>query len=135
MGFRSQAFCKVWEITPQTDTRTKGRISISRKNRQTGEYETDFSGFVSFLGTAAAKKAAILKEGDRIRLGDVDVSNRYDKERQITYTNFNIFSFETQDEVDGVNNTQTTGAGANSGGIDFVYEGFEGDPGESRLPF
>lgn len=135
MGFRSQAFCKIWEITPQTDTRTKGRISISRKNRQTGEYETDFSGFVSFLGTAAARKAATLKEGDRIRLGDVDVSNRYDKEKQITYTNFNIFSFETQDEVDGVNNAQAVGTGAGSGDMNFLYEGLEGDPGESRLPF
>lgn len=133
MGFRSQAFCKIWEITPQTDTRTKGRISISRKNRQTGEYETDFSGFVSFLGTAAARKAAVLKEGDRIRLGDVDVSNRFDKEKQITYTNFNIFSFETQDEVDGINNAQTAGTG--SGEMNFVYEGLEGDPGETRLPF
>ena len=134
MGFRSQAFCKVWEITPQTDTRTKGRISISRKNRQTGEYETDFSGFVSFLGSAAARKAASLKEGDRIRLGDIDVSNRYDKEKQVTYTNFNIFSFETQDEFDSGYSApqQAAGTGAGDG---FVYEGLESDPSEQRLPW
>lgn len=134
MGFRSQAFCKVWEITPQTDTRTKGRISISRKNRQTGEYETDFSGFVSFLGSAAARKAASLKEGDRIRLGDVDVSNRYDKEKQVTYTNFNIFSFETQDEFDSGYSTPQQAAGAGAGDS-FVYEGLESDLSEQRLPW
>ena len=37
------------------------RLSISKKNRATGEYEQDFSGFVMFVGTACAKKAAALK--------------------------------------------------------------------------
>ena len=52
---------------------------MSRKNKNTGEYETDFSGYVGFVGTVAAKKAAQLKEKDRIRLGDVDVTTKYDK--------------------------------------------------------
>ena len=63
----------------------------------------DFGGFVTFIGTAAAQKAAKLKEGDRIRLGDVDVSNVYVKEKNTTYTNFKVFSFETQEEIDGGN--------------------------------
>lgn len=100
----------------------------------TGEYETDFSGFVSFLGSAAARKAAGLKERDRIRLGDVDVNNRYDKEKQITYTNFNVFSFETQDEFEPAaapSQPASTGASGDS----FIYDGLEGDPEESRLPW
>lgn len=101
MGFRKEAFATIWSVESTSDTLTKARISISRKNKQTGEYDTDFSGFVSFVGTAAAKKAAGLKEKDRIRLGDVDVTNKYDKEKNVTYTNYKIFSFETQNEIDG----------------------------------
>ena len=101
MGFRNNNYCTVWEVESISDTNTKARISSSRKNKQTGEYETDFSGFVNFIGTAAAKKALGLKEKDRIRLGDVDVTTKYDKEKKVTYTNFKIFSFETQGEIDG----------------------------------
>lgn len=92
MGFRKEAFATIWSVESTSDTLTKARISISRKNKQTGEYDTDFSGFVSFVGTAAAIKAAGLKEKDRIRLGDVDVTNKYVKEKNITYTNYKIFS-------------------------------------------
>lgn len=94
MGFRKDAFATVWSSEVVSDTMTKVRLSTSRKNKQTNEYENDFGGFVSFVGTAAAKKAAALKEKDRIKLGDVDVTNRYDKEKNVTYTNFKVFSFE-----------------------------------------
>ena len=86
MGFRTGSYATIWSVESASDTRTKARISISRKNKQTGEYDTDFSGFVDFIGTAAAKKALMLKEKDRIRLGDVDVTNNYSKEKGITYT-------------------------------------------------
>lgn len=100
MGFRSKAFAKVWSVELISDTLTKCRISISRKDRETGGYVQDFGGFVTFIGSAAAQKAAKLQEGDRIRLGDVDVSNVYVKEKNTTYTNFKVFSFETQQEID-----------------------------------
>lgn len=94
MGFRTGAFAKIWKVEPFSDTSVKLRISVSRKNKQTGEYERDFSGFATAIGTAAAKKAACLKEGDRIKLGDVDVTTKYDKAKDVTYTNYKIFSFE-----------------------------------------
>ncbi len=94
MGFRNGAYAKIWEVTGVSDTNTKLRISISRKDNRSGEYVNDFSGFVNAIGTAAAAKALRLKKGDRIKLGDVDVSNKYDKEKQVTYTNCKIFSFE-----------------------------------------
>lgn len=100
MGFRKDAYATVWSVEPTSDTYTKVRISVSRKNKSTGEYETDFSGFVSFVGTAAAKKAAQLKEKDRIRLGDVDVTTRYDKENGTSYTNYKVFSFDPPAEKD-----------------------------------
>ncbi len=98
MGFRSGAYAKVWEVEPKSGTCTTIRISISRKSKQTGEYEQDFSGFVSCIGTAAAQKALKLAKGSNIKLGDCDVSTRYDGKKKVTYTNYKLFSFESADE-------------------------------------
>lgn len=125
MGFRQGAYCTVWSIEPASDVRTRGRISISRKNKQTGEYETDFSGFVDFIGTAAANKAMSLKERDRIKLGDVDVSTFYNKEKNITYTNYKIFSFDVQDGV-GVPSPED---------VSRLVEVDDGEVNDEMLPF
>ena len=129
MGFRTGSYATIWSVESATDTRTKARISISRKNKQTGEYDTDFSGFVDFIGTAAARKALTLKEKDRIRLGDVDVTNNYNKEKNITYTNFKIFSFEIQAEIN-------SGGGGNSGFNTEPQRAVDsGEIDDSQLPF
>ena len=94
MGFRQGSFATIWQIEPVKDTITKAKITTSKKNKNTGEYETDFSGFVTFLGTAVASKAAKLKEKNRIKLGEVDVTRKWDKEKQKEYINFNVFAFE-----------------------------------------
>ena len=124
MGFRTGAWAKVWEVKPMSDTSTKIRMSVSRKNKQ-GEYEQDFSGFVLAIGTAAAHKAAGLKEGDRIKLGDVDVSTKYDRDKKVTYTNFKMFSFE---DADG-NNSSAADATDPHPVVD------DGEVDENRLPF
>ena len=126
MGFRTGAWAKVWEVKPMSDTSTKIRMSVSRKNKQ-GEYEQDFSGFVLAIGTAAAHKAAGLKEGDRIKLGDVDVSTKYDRDKKVTYTNFKMFSFD----LDDGNNS----AGSPSASTDPQPEVDEGELDDNRLPF
>lgn len=126
MGFRTGAYAKVWEVTPMSDTSTKVRLSVSRKNKQTNEYEQDFSGFVLAIGTAAAKKASCLKQGDRIKLGDVDVTTKYDKERNTTFTNFKIFSFEM---ADASQNQQSQTATEPQPVVD------EGEIDDNRLPF
>lgn len=129
MGFRTGSYATIWSVESASDTRTKARISISRKNKQTGEYDTDFSGFVDFIGTAAARKALTLKEKDRIRLGDVDVTNNYNKEKNITYTNFKIFSFATQAEIN-------SGGGGNSGFNTEPQRAVDsGEIDDSQLPF
>lgn len=125
MGFRTGAFAKVWEVKPFSDTSVKLRLSISRKNKQTGEYEQDFSGFVNAVGTAAAKKAACLKEGDRIKIGDVDVTTKYDAEKKTTYTNFKLFSFE----LDDGSSTPKAATNEPQPSVD------SGEVDDSRLPF
>lgn len=123
MGFRSGSFAKVWTVEPKTDTNTTARISISRKNKQTGEYEQDFSGFVSFVGTATAKKAACLKEGDRIKLGDVDVTTTYNGDKKIIYTNYKCFSFDIEGSASEVPASEPQPA------VD------DGEVSDERLPF
>lgn len=98
MGFRKGAYAKVWEVDPVNDTSTKLRISVSRKNKQTGEYEQDFSGYVLCIGTVTAAKAAKLSAGDQIKIGDCDVSTWYNKETKKGYTNFKIFSLEEAED-------------------------------------
>lgn len=127
MGFRSGSYATIWSVDPVSDVQTKARISVSRKNKQNGEYETEFSGFVSFFGTAAAKKAAYLKEKDRIKIGDCDVKTHYDKEKNITYYNFNIFSFEVQGNNAGGNTNTST--------RDVVPDVDDGEIDDERLPF
>ena len=125
MGFRTGAFAKVWEVTPMSDTSTKIRLSVSRRNQQTNEYEQTFSGFVLCIGTAAARNAAKLKEGSRIKIGDCDVTTKYDPQKKVTYTNFKMFSFE--------------GADGNSSSAADVTDPQpvvdDGEVDENRLPF
>lgn len=128
MAFRQNAFCTIWSVEKKNDNVTKVRISTSRKNKMTDQYETDFSGFVDFIGKDAAPKALQLKERDRIKLGDVSVTNRYDKEKGVTYTNFACFSFETPD---GGGQRPAGNAGNNP-----MYDGGNGEPDAGRrLPY
>lgn len=124
MGFRTGAYAMVWSVEPKSDTWTKARISISRKVKNSDEYEQDFSGFVDFSGTASAKKAATLKPETRIKLGDVDVTNKYDSKNGVTYTNYKIWSFEPVGSAAPANDVTEPQPVVDSGEVD-----------DARLPF
>ena len=96
MGYRPGAYCTVWQVQPYPNF-TKVRVSISRKNRETGQYEQDFSGFVMMVSQANAK-AQRLKERDRIKLGDIDVTTTFNKEQNKEYVNYKCFDFEMADD-------------------------------------
>lgn len=115
MGFRNNCWATVWRVDKVSDVNTKAQISVSKKNKESGEYETDFSGIVNFIGRDCAQKALKLGERARIRLESVDVSNRYDKEKKITYHNFKVFAFLSGDEEKP---TQTESTPAESSGSD-----------------
>lgn len=127
MGFRKDAFAKVWDIKPVSDAQTQLRISISHKNRQTEEYEEDFSGFVKCFGTAVAKKAANLQKGARIRLGDVDTCSWYNKDTKETRYSFKCFSFELADGSVQQPHTDSI--------IDDQSDVDGGEPPQDSLPF
>ena len=136
MGFRKGAYAKCWEVTPNNETSTKVRLSTSFKNKQTGEYEQDFSGFVMFVGTGCAAKAAKLSKGDRIRLGDVDVTTKYVKEKETTYTNFKCFGFDSPGELEngGGSGSAPSDGKAVDGGEPEESEGKSKGKGK-KLPF
>lgn len=125
MGFRPGAYMTIWEVKPIKDTVTEARVSCSRKNKMTNEYEEDFSGFVRFCGTATAGKALSLQPRDRIKVGDTDVRRRYDKEKKVEYTDFLIWSFEL------LNNSESVGNGDPTADLDRIFD----DPIPSGLPF
>jgi len=96
MGFRQGAYAKVWEVKPRPGGKTTSvRLSVSRKVGE-GQYEEDFSGYVTFIATAHSR-AASLKTGDRIKLGDVDVSSKYYPEKKERAFYFKVFSYEPAD--------------------------------------
>ena len=91
MGFRQNAWATCWEVRNK-DEKYSGRFSISRK-KDNGEYVTTWTGWASMYGEAG-KKAAQLTSKDRIQIKECDVTNRYDKEKDVTYTNYAIYDFD-----------------------------------------
>lgn len=98
MGFRNGAYATIWEVKQEEGKNyTTVSLSISRKDKRTDEYVRDFShSFVRFIGTAH-ERAGSLQPKDRIKLGDVDVSNSYNKEEKKEYITYKVFSFESPD--------------------------------------
>lgn len=94
MGFRVNTFCKVWKVEDGKGNYKNVRLSVSKKNKMSGEYEQDFSGICMFIGPAKEKIEKV-KEGDRIKITDIDVSNKYDKEKNTTYVTYKVFDFES----------------------------------------
>lgn len=95
MGLRNNTYAKVFKVNNDDKTPSM-QISISRKNKQTGEYVTTFSGYVS-CKFAAKDKLASVNDGDRIRILDCDLENRYNKETKETRWYPSVLDFEMAD--------------------------------------
>ena len=129
MGFRQNGFCSVWstEVSKSGNT-TRVRLSSSRKNKMTDQYEQDFSGFCTFIGKAH-EMAKNLQPKDRIKILECDVGTSYDKEKQKEYVNYKVFDFEMADG-------STPGGGKSGGGKKPACEVDAGEPDTGDdLPF
>ncbi|MDD4280407.1 MAG: hypothetical protein PHX74_11820 [Candidatus Sumerlaeales bacterium] len=89
MGLKVGCFATIWQVEPKGKY-TKVRFSTSKKNKDTNAYETDFSGFANFVGQANVE-AAKLKERDRVKVEEFEVTTKYDAEKKVTYTNYSVF--------------------------------------------
>lgn len=139
MGFRVGSYAKVWKIEEGNGKSSRVRLSVSKKNKQTGEYEQEFSGYCLFIGDAFAKATA-LNEGDRIKLGDVDVTTWYKKETEKEYITYKVFDFEPADGATTTTTTTTTSTTKKAQKKSALDENTEdGDTGEldnnGELPF
>ncbi len=131
MGFHQGGYCHVWSVeSGKTGKITKVRLSSSRKNKQTDEYEQDFSGFCTFIGKAN-EKARGLKERDRIKILECDVSTNYDREKQKEYVNYKVFDFEMAG-----GGTPTSGGKSSGSGRKTAFEADDGEVEAAEdLPF
>lgn len=107
MGFHNGGYVTVWSVEEGKSGKTsRVRLSTSRKNKKTGQYEQDFSGFCTFIGDAH-EKAYKLKERDRIKLLSCDVCNTYSKDTRTTFVDYKVFDFEPIDGFGGDTTTHT----------------------------
>ena len=100
MGFQNNGYVTVWEVKYLTERMTKARISSSYKDPHTEKYTQDFGGYVTFIGAEVAAKALRLQPRDRIKLGDIKVTNKFVEEKNVVYHNFIVLSFQTSEEAE-----------------------------------
>lgn len=94
MSLRPGAYATIWEVRNNNGT-VSVNLSTSRKDKTTGNYVTDWSGWM----TVYADQDAMLQlpRKTRIIIGDFAVSNRYDKETHQTNTHYSLFGYRLAD--------------------------------------
>lgn len=107
MGFRNGAYARIWEKGVQTINYGEGqsftkywvRLSVRRKGPDDTFYQ-QFSGFCELKGDALKEMRGVKvpQEGLPVKLGNVDLDNSYDAEKETTYWNPIIWSFDHSEE-------------------------------------
>jgi len=94
MGFKNGVVATIWKIKKgnAADKFRDVQISVSRKNKHTNSFQTEFSGYVRFVGNTI-NGVDELKRKDRIVLKGVDVTRRYDPEEKKEYINFTVYDW------------------------------------------
>ena len=131
MGFSKGNYCRIWKLENKGNYHV-AQISTSKKNKQTDQYETDWQdSFVRLVGTAhtQAQSFNIGDKGMSAKIGACDVTNKYDKEKRTTYTNYVIFGFEEIDGNNGGNNQSKAAPKKDDGFINIP------DGADEELPF
>ncbi len=120
MGFANGRYATAW-----TDRNTNKVLNIfekyaevqltTSKKKQDGTYDTDFSGRCRFVGKSFEKIRRIdLREKDRLKLLEVETTNRYDKEKKTTYNTYIVWDFETvENRQPTAPQTEVVGGGRN----------------------
>jgi hypothetical protein len=127
MGFGTGKFGRVWKIENKGNYHV-AEMSTSKKNKQTDQYETDWANkFVRLVGTAH-NQIESMDISKSVKIGACEVTNKYDKEKNTTYTNYVIFGFE---DVDGGNqSSRPAPSKASNDGFMNIYDGVD-----EELPF
>lgn len=100
MAFSNNNYATIWEIRTTKGKAMNVRLSTSRKDKNTGDYETDFSDYCFFVGKAA-EKVKSCKAKDRVRLLETSVTSRWDKEQKKNFYTFTVWDIEMADGKGG----------------------------------
>lgn len=126
MGFRQGAFARIWSVNDEGKYST-ANVSVSRKNKDTGKYDVEFSdGYVRLVGSAheAAKDLGLptreefdsqSDKGVSVKISSCDVTNNYDTKTKKLYTNCVMFGFEIPDNNGGDSSNNSGAKSANKG--------------------
>lgn len=106
MGFRQGAYAKIWEVDDETGHKyATCQMSVSRKDKDSGEYKTEFQdGYVRLIGNAYDAIEEYLEENDipekglSVKISSCDVTNNYDKKKKKLFVNYAVFGMKIADE-------------------------------------
>lgn len=94
-------YAKIWQVEDKGNF-TLCQISTSKKNKETKEYEVDFSDKVRFVGKAHGQHP---QAGQKIKITNCGVTNKYDKEKKKMYIQYLIFDYELCGQQPQASNT------------------------------
>ena len=98
MGFSQGSFAKIKEVVEKHDNYSVCKITVTKKNKLTNEYELQFSAHCRFVGNA--HKSVPMKD-QRIKITSCDVTNCYkDKDGKLQFTKnpqYVVFGYELQE--------------------------------------
>ena len=98
MGFGVNCYAKIKEVVEKHDNYSVCKITVTKKNKLTNEYELQFSAHCRFVGNA--HKSVPMKD-QRIKITSCDVTNCYkDKDGNLQFTKnpqYVVFGYELQE--------------------------------------
>ena len=129
MGFSQGSFAKIKEVVEKQPNYTVCKVTITKKNKLTNEYELQFSAHCRFVGNA--HKSVPMKD-QRIKITSCDVTNCYkDKDGKLQFSKnpqYVVFGYELQES-----NNASANANFNSYDNGINFEDLSTD--SSDLPF
>jgi hypothetical protein len=103
MGFSANNYAKIKEVVEKQPNYTVCKVTITKKNKLTNEYELQFSAHCRFVGNA---HKSVPMADQRIKITSCDVTNCYkDKDGNLQFTKnpqYVVFGYELQ-ESQGAN--------------------------------
>ena len=97
--FGVNSYAKIKEVVETKENYTVCKISISKKDKRTNQYNTTFMGNVRFCGQAHLQRPLA---DQRIKITSCGVSNCYQKEGKLEFNkspNYVIFAYELQSDT------------------------------------
>ena len=98
MGFGVNSYAKIKEVVEKHDNYSVCKITVTKKNKLTNEYELQFSAHCRFVGNA---HKSVPMADQRIKITSCDVTNCYkDKDGNLQFTKnpqYVVFGYELQE--------------------------------------